>query len=45
MKDSKYIHLSHNVSNFDCYIVFLAKYYLIIFDEIMEEHLKKYILG
>lgn len=45
MNESKYIYLSHNVSNLVYHIVCPAKYRRIVFDDIFDEHLKQICLG
>ena len=43
--NSEYFRLSHNVSNLDYHIVCPAKYRRVVFDNVVEEHLKNICLG
>ena len=45
MEESKYMYLSHNVSNLVYHMVFPAKYRRVVFDENVEEHLRQICLG
>ena len=45
MQSSNYISLSHNVSNLVYHIVCPAKYRRVVFDDIVEEHLRQICLG
>lgn len=45
MNESKYIYLSHNVSNLVYHIVCPVKYLRVVFDDIVDEYLKQICLG
>lgn len=45
LQSSNYISLSHNVSNLVYHIVCPAKYRRVVFDDIVEEHLRQICLG
>ena len=45
MNESKYIYLSHSISNLVYHIVCPAKYRRVVFDDIVYEHLKQICLG
>lgn len=45
MSESEFIHLSHNVSNLVYHIVCPAKYRRVVFDDMVEDHLKQICLG